>query len=62
MAIQTASSPGATRDRASALLCTMAGAQSLGDVRPSPEPLMLKQQGSFFVGGRQMFSNAAGWT
>jgi hypothetical protein len=46
---------------ASALLCTMAGAQSLGDVRPSPEPLVLKQQGSFFVGGRQMFSDAAGW-
>src|SRR5258706_3689315 len=46
---------------ASALLCTVAGAQSLGDVRPSPEPLVLKQQGSFFVGGRQMFSDAAGW-
>jgi len=23
--------------------------------------LVLKQQGSFFVGGRQMFSDAAGW-
>ena len=46
---------------ASALLCTVATAQSLNDVLPPREPLVLKEQGSFFVGGRQMFSDAAGW-
>lgn len=46
---------------ASALLCTTAAAQSLNDVRPPSEPLVLKAQGSFFVGGRQIFSDAAGW-
>src|SRR5690349_4368134 len=44
-----------------ALLCTTATAQSLNDVRPPSEPLVLKAQGSFFVGGRQIFSDAAGW-
>ena len=46
---------------ASALLCTAAHAQSLSDVRPPSEPLVLKEQGSFFVGGRPTFSDAAGW-
>ena len=46
---------------AAALLCTVAAAQSRGDVRQPSEPLVLKAQGSFFVGGRQMFSDAAGW-
>jgi len=44
-----------------ALLCSMASAQSLNDVRAPSEPLVLKAQGSFFVGGRQIFSDAAGW-
>ena len=43
------------------LLYTVAAAQSLSDVRPPSEPLVLKAQGSFFVGGRQIFSDAAGW-
>jgi hypothetical protein len=43
------------------LLYTVAAAQSLSDVRPPSEPLALKAQGSFFVGGRQIFSDAAGW-
>jgi len=46
---------------AAALLCTVAAAQSRSDVRQPSEPLVLKAQGSFFVGGRQMFSDAAGW-
>jgi pimeloyl-ACP methyl ester carboxylesterase len=44
-----------------AVLCTVAAAQSLSDVRQPSEPLVLKAQGSFFVGGRQIFSDAAGW-
>ena len=44
-----------------AMLCTVAAAQSLGDVKRPSEPLVLKEQGSFFVGGRQIFSDAAGW-
>ena len=43
------------------LLCTATTAQSLNDVVAPHEPLVLKEQGSFFVGGRQMFSDAAGW-
>ena len=46
---------------ACALVCSIATAQSLNDVRRPAEPLVLKEQGSFFVGGRQMFSDAAGW-
>jgi len=47
---------------AAALLCAAgAAAQTLGDVRRPSEPLVLKQQGSFFVGGRQMSSDATGW-
>ena len=44
-----------------AMLCTVAAAQLLSDVKRPFEPLVLKEQGSFFVGGRQVFSDAAGW-
>jgi hypothetical protein len=44
-----------------ALLCTVAAAQSRTDVQQPSKPLVLKEQGSFFVGGRQTFSDAAGW-
>ncbi|MDB6089957.1 MAG: hypothetical protein JWN85_2741 [Gammaproteobacteria bacterium] len=44
-----------------ALLCTVAGAQSRTDVQQPSKPLVLKAQGSFFVGGRQIFSDATGW-
>jgi hypothetical protein len=43
------------------LLCTAANAQSISDVVAPPEPLILKQQGSFFVGGQQTESDATGW-
>jgi len=36
------------------------GAQGISDIKPSP-PLTLKQQGSFFVGGRSIFSDSTGW-
>jgi pimeloyl-ACP methyl ester carboxylesterase len=36
-------------------------AQNLSDVRTPSEPLVLKQQGSFFVGGKQVHTDAAGW-
>jgi hypothetical protein len=44
-----------------ALFSGVAGAQSISDVIAPAEPLILKQQGSFFVGGRQMQSDATGW-
>ena len=39
----------------------VAAAQSIGDVKASRKPLVLEQQGSFFVGGRQTQSSATGW-
>jgi pimeloyl-ACP methyl ester carboxylesterase len=57
--------------QASRLLCAalaalalsggVASAQSISDVTAPREPLILKQQGSFFVGGRQTQSDATGW-
>ena len=44
-----------------ALLPAASSAQNFSDVQPAPGPLVLKQQGSFFVGGKQVFSDAAGW-
>ena len=44
-----------------ALLPGAGAAQNLSDVKPPPKPLVLAQQGSFFVGGKQQFSDAAGW-
>jgi pimeloyl-ACP methyl ester carboxylesterase len=44
-----------------ALLPCPSIAQSFSDLRPSKRPLVLAQQGSFFVGGRHFFSDAAGW-
>jgi pimeloyl-ACP methyl ester carboxylesterase len=44
-----------------ALLSGAAGAQSITDVIAPTEPLIVKQQGSFFVGGRQTQSDATGW-
>lgn len=38
-----------------------ASAQSLSDIKPSPEPLVLQSQGSFFVGGRTVRTESAGW-
>jgi pimeloyl-ACP methyl ester carboxylesterase len=43
------------------LLPAAGSAQTLSDVKPPPGPLTLKQQGSFFVGGKSVFSDAAGW-
>jgi hypothetical protein len=43
------------------LLSGAADAQSISDVLAPTEPLILKQQGSFFVGGRQTQSDATGW-
>ena len=40
---------------------TDALAQSLSDLKPPRSPLVLKQQGSFFVGGRTVVSPALGW-
>lgn len=40
----------------------VASAQSLADLKSSSrEPLILKQQGSFFVGGEVVHTDAAGW-
>ena len=39
----------------------VAEGQSLREVRVPRQPLVLRQQGSFFVGGRQEASAAAGW-
>src|SRR5712691_7681613 len=44
-----------------ALFSGAAVAQSISDVIAPKEPLILKQQGSFFVGGRQTHSDATGW-
>ena len=44
-----------------ALFSGGAAAQSISDVAAPTEPLILKQQGSFFVGGRQAQSDATGW-
>jgi pimeloyl-ACP methyl ester carboxylesterase len=44
-----------------ALFSGAAAAQSISDVMAPTEPLILKQQGSFFVGGRQTQSDATGW-
>lgn len=44
-----------------AVLSGAAGAQSISDVRAPREPLILREQGSFFVGGRQTQSDATGW-
>ncbi|WP_157016631.1 alpha/beta hydrolase family protein [Mesorhizobium xinjiangense] len=41
---------------------TSASAQSLSDLKPSPEPLVLQSQGSFFVGGRTVETENAGWS
>jgi hypothetical protein len=37
-------------------------AQSLSDLKPAPEPLVLQQQGSFFVGGHKMTNPRTGWS
>ena len=44
-----------------ALPASTGAAQNLGDVRVPSEPLVLRQQGSFFVGGKQVRTDAAGW-
>lgn len=46
-----------------ALLLNTAGAsaQSLSDIKPASEPLVLQSQGSFFVGGRTVKTESAGW-
>jgi hypothetical protein len=44
-----------------ALFCRAAMAQSVSDIVAPREPLILKQQGSFFVGGQQTLSEATGW-
>lgn len=36
-------------------------AQTLDQVQPPKEPLVLKEQGSFFVGGRQTTTDQSGW-
>lgn len=38
-----------------------ASAQSLADIKPASEPLVLQSQGSFFVGGRSVETDNAGW-
>jgi len=43
-----------------ALFSNPAGAQALSDIKPSP-PLVLQQQGSFYVGGRIVYSDSTGW-
>ena len=43
-----------------ALVPAAGSAQNLSDVRTPSKPLVLKQQGSFFVGGKQVHSDAAG--
>jgi hypothetical protein len=46
-----------------AVLATSAGvsAQALIDLKPSSEPLVLANQGSFFVGGRTIEAKNSGW-
>jgi pimeloyl-ACP methyl ester carboxylesterase len=46
---------------AAALLPAAGSAQALHDVKAPSSPLVLKQQGSFFVGGKQIHSEATGW-
>lgn len=41
-------------------LALTAQAQSITDLKPQ-QPLVLKRSGSFFVGGRSVFSDSAGW-
>src|SRR5882724_5034274 len=43
------------------LLSGPVAAQSISDVIAPREPLILKEQGSFFVGGRQTQSDVTGW-
>ncbi|HEY0124070.1 MAG TPA: hypothetical protein VGC14_20380 [Rhizobium sp.] len=43
------------------LASASASAQALSDLKPSPEPLVLQSQGSFFVGGRTVETKTAGW-
>lgn len=65
----TGSSGGLPAGRAGALLAlclvTMASppasAQALTDLKPTSEPLILQQQGSFFVGGRKIVNANSGW-
>lgn len=38
-----------------------ANAQSLSDLKAPSEPLVLAEQGSFFVGGRTVFAENSGW-
>jgi pimeloyl-ACP methyl ester carboxylesterase len=44
------------------LASASASAQALSDLKPSPEPLVLQSQGSFFVGGRTVETKNAGWS
>jgi pimeloyl-ACP methyl ester carboxylesterase len=44
-----------------ALAPAAGSAQTLQDVKAPATPLVLKQQGSFFVGGKQVHTDAAGW-
>jgi hypothetical protein len=48
---------------AASLLVTATAASASGwsDIKPSSEPLVLGQQGSFFVGGRTVHSDITGW-
>lgn len=43
------------------MLAAPAAAQSLSDVVAPKEPLVLSQQGSFFVGGRTVYAENSGW-
>lgn len=45
-----------------ALAASAAYSQSLSDLKPSAEPLVLQSQGSFFVGGRTVETKTAGWS
>lgn len=45
-----------------ALAASAVSAQSLSDLKPSAEPLVLQSQGSFFVGGRTVETTTAGWS
>lgn len=45
-----------------AITSASASAQSLSDLKPSLEPLVLQSQGSFFVGGRTVETKNAGWS
>jgi len=43
------------------LLSASVSAQALSDVAATPEPLVLQRQGSFFIGGRTIETENAGW-